>query len=141
MSRPRFAALVAILAAVGAAWWVSRPAPVARAAGQGAAMVAVVMPETLSAEEQRGAQLYAQTCAACHGENGAGQEGVAPPLIHVIYEPSHHGDESFQIAVARGVRAHHWRFGNMPPQPGLTRDDVSLIVGFVRAVQRANGIR
>ena len=69
-----------------------------------------------------------------------GQEEVAPPLVHIIYEPGHHGDESFQRAVALGVRAHHWRFGNMAPVEGLTREDVALIVAYIRELQRANGI-
>ena len=66
--------------------------------------------------------------------------GVAPPLIHKIYEPSHHGDESFQRAVAVGVRAHHWKFGNMPAIEGLTRGDVKAIIAYVRELQEANGI-
>ena len=46
-----------------------------------------------------------------------------------------------QRAVARGVRAHHWRFGDMPRVEGLTRGDVAAIVAYVRELQRANGIR
>lgn len=79
-------------------------------------------------------------CASCHGQNAAGQNGIAPPLIHKIYEPSHHGDESFQRAVAMGVRAHHWKFGNMPAIEGLTRADVKAITAYVRELQRHNGI-
>lgn len=36
--------------------------------------------------------------------------------------------------------AHHWTFGDMPPQTGLTRADVVAIVTYVRELQRANGI-
>lgn len=104
------------------------------------AMVDVALPDALSPEAVIGQRSFEATCAACHGVNGAGRDGVGPPLIHKIYEPSHHGDQSFQIAVAQGVRAHHWRFGNMPPQEGLTRADVTGIIAYVRAVQRANGI-
>ena len=56
------------------------------------------------------------------------------------YEPSHHGDESFQRAVAMGVRAHHWKFGNMPAIDGLTRADVKEITEYVRELQRYNNI-
>jgi hypothetical protein len=38
------------------------------------------------------------------------------------------------------VRAHHWRFGNMPPVDGVNRAEVEKIVAYVRALQRANGI-
>ena len=60
--------------------------------------------------------------------------------MHKIYEPNHHGDESFQLAVAMGVRAHHWKFGNMPAIEGLTRADVKPIIAYVRELQRHNGI-
>ena len=66
--------------------------------------------------------------------------GVAPPLIHKIYEPSHHADEAFQRAAANGVLAHHWSFGDMPAQPQVTRADMASIIAYVREVQRANGI-
>ena len=108
--------------------------------GDGTPLADVTMP-VLSATAETGSILFGQSCASCHGAEAAGRDGVAPPLIHKIYEPSHHSDESFQIAVARGVRAHHWPFGDMPPVAGLTREDVATIVTFVREVQRANGIK
>lgn len=111
------------------------------ATGSGPPIVSVSVPESLSARARLGQKTYDANCAACHGRNAAGQDGVAPPLVHVIYEPGHHGDESFQRAVARGVRAHHWRFGDMAPVEGLTRRDVAGIVAYVRELQRANGIR
>ena len=110
-------------------------------AGNGWPIVVVSMPATLSARAEMGQKTYEANCEACHGRNAAGQDGVAPPLVHRIYEPSHHGDESFQRAVAHGVRAHHWRFGDMPPVEGLTRRDVASVVVYVRELQRANGIR
>jgi hypothetical protein len=61
-------------------------------------------------------------------------------LVHIIYEPSHHGDESFQRAAAMGVQGHHWSFGNMPPVEGIASADVTMIVAYVRELQRANGI-
>ncbi|WP_323769668.1 cytochrome c [Antarctobacter sp.] len=106
----------------------------------GAPLVQVIVPETLSPDAQIGKTGFDAICAACHGQNAAGRNGKGPPLVHKIYEPSHHGDESFQLAVQRGVRAHHWPFGNMPPVAGLTRADVVAIVAYVRELQRANGI-
>ena len=111
------------------------------AAGDGAPIVAIELPEALSARARLGREAYDANCAVCHGRNATGQVGTAPPLVHIIYEPGHHGDESFQRAVARGVRAHHWRFGSMPPVDGLTRREVADIVTYVRELQRANGIR
>lgn len=90
-------------------------------------------------DPQRGEQLFAANCAACHGSVGQGT-ATGPPLVHEIYEPGHHSDESFQLAVARGVRAHHWDFGDMPPIAGLDRDDVADITAHVRELQREAGI-
>ena len=44
------------------------------------------------------------------------------------------------LAVQRGVRQHHWTFGNMPPVPGLNDREVAFIIAYVRELQRANGI-
>tara|TARA_B100000780_G_scaffold58417_1_gene37170 strand:+ start:1610 stop:2044 length:435 start_codon:yes stop_codon:yes gene_type:complete len=107
---------------------------------EGRLLVNVILPETLSQNAQSGKRGFEAKCAACHGVNAAGQNGVAPPLVHRIYEPNHHGDESFQRAVSMGVQAHHWRFGNMLPVEGLTRVDVKMIIAYVRELQRSNGI-
>ena len=103
-------------------------------------MVNVLLPETLSVNAEIGKVAYEAKCAICHGANAAGQDGVAPPLVHKIYEPSHHGDAAFLLAAKNGVRAHHWRFGNMPPVEGVTDGYVKMIVAYVRELQRANGI-
>ena len=104
------------------------------------ALADVLLPKTLSQNAQIGKLGFEAKCATCHGLNAAGQDGVAPPLVHIIYEPTHHGDETFQRAVAVGVRGHHWPFGDMPPVEGITRGDVTMIVAYVRELQRANGI-
>ena len=106
----------------------------------GAAMVQVIVPDTFSDNARIGQVAFEAKCAVCHGANAAGQDGVAPPLVHKIYEPSHHGDAAFLLAAKNGVRAHHWRFGNMPPVEGVTDGDVKMIVAYVRELQRANGI-
>ena len=57
------------------------------------------------------------------------------------YRPGHHGDAAFAMAVRNGVRQHHWRFGNMPPQPQVSDRELKAIVRYVREMQIANGIR
>ena len=109
-------------------------------AKEGAPIVKIEIPGQLSEIAMLGKQAFDINCASCHGENAVSQHGVAPPLVHKIYEPNHHGDESFQRAVAMGVRAHHWKFGNMPAIEGLTRADVKAIIAYVRELQRYNGI-
>ncbi|MBE1284468.1 MAG: c-type cytochrome [Rhodobacteraceae bacterium] len=106
---------------------------------EGSAMVEIQMP-VIDGNAAIGQRIFENACAACHGSDAVGSEGAGPPLIHVIYEPSHHSDESFQRAVAMGVRSHHWQFGDMPPVEGLTRGDVAMVVAYIREIQRANGI-
>lgn len=104
------------------------------------ALADIIVPDALSARAQVGKEVFQAECATCHGTDAVGKDGIAPPLVHVIYEPSHHGDEAFHRAVVMGVRGHHWPFGNMPPVKGLTRADVAMIVAYVRELQQANGI-
>ena len=87
-----------------------------------------------------GAGLFAKTCAICHGQNASGSD-KGPPLVHQIYEPGHHDDNSFYRAARQGVQAHHWSFGDMPPAPGVSNRDMSEIISYVRALQVAAGIR
>ena len=109
-------------------------------ADPGSALVDVRLPTRLSENAQMGKLAFEANCAACHNVDGAGRADMGPPLIHKIYEPSHHDDESFQRAAANGVRSHHWSFGDMPPVGGLTRADVQMIVAYIREIQRENGI-
>lgn len=124
--------------AVAVTIWPSDEPP--QSALSGVALAAVRLPEALSENAKFGQTAFDAKCASCHGSNAAGKDGVAPPLVHKIYEPSHHGDDSFYLAAQNGVRAHHWPFGNMPPVEGLTRADMASIIAYVRELQRANGI-
>lgn len=103
-------------------------------------MADVILP-TLSGAAQEGELAFNKSCSACHGKNAAGQDGVAPPLIHKIYEPSHHGDMAFVLAAKNGVIQHHWRFGNMQPVEGVSDEEMAKIITYVRTLQRANGIQ
>ena len=93
----------------------------------------------LSVEAAAGAALFERNCMACHGRHASGSD-QGPPLVHRIYEPNHHGDASFRLAVRRGVRSHHWQFGDMQPVDGVSDDDVVKITRYVRELQKANGI-
>jgi mono/diheme cytochrome c family protein len=85
-----------------------------------------------------GGELYAEACASCHGANLRGTER-GPSHLSEVYEPGHHADASFLLAVRRGVAPHHWSFGPMPTIEGLTDADVEAIVAFVRDAQRREG--
>ena len=106
--------------------------------GGGAPTVDVKVP-MLSAQAVAGRTAFDANCAACHGKNGSGTN-LGPPLIHDIYNPGHHADESFYRAVHQGVQRHHWQFGNMPPAPQVVDSQIADIIRYVRELQEANGI-
>ncbi|MDE0005562.1 MAG: c-type cytochrome [Rhodospirillaceae bacterium] len=100
--------------------------------------VSVIRP-ALSDAALAGEVLFNANCSLCHGANAAGTH-QGPPLIHKIYEPGHHSDFSFRNAVRRGVRQHHWQFGDMAPVAGISSEEVDQIICYIREMQRANGI-
>jgi mono/diheme cytochrome c family protein len=91
------------------------------------------------AEFSKGEALFNADCAACHGQDAMGTDH-GPPLVHPIYQPDHHSDASFRLAIRNGARSHHWMFGNMPPVQGVNDDDATRIVAYVRWLQHTAGI-
>ena len=98
---------------------------------------AVIEPQDPEVVEM-GASLYSVNCAECHGSDLRGTD-KGPSHLSAIFEPNHHADGAFVFAVQNGVRAHHWKFGDMPPIDGLSPDDVSAIIAYVRETQRVEG--
>lgn len=127
--------LLAVALAVAAAFWLRSSTD----KGSGDVMAQVQVPE-LSGQAALGAAVFSENCATCHGVNAAGKDGAGPPLVHKIYESSHHGDMAFVLAAQQGVRQHHWSFGNMPARPHVTEPEILAVISYVRALQRANGI-
>jgi len=82
---------------------------------------------------------FKQNCSQCHGEWARGTE-LGPPLIHNYYKPSHHGDNAFYRAAMSGVKAHHWKFGDMPPVEGIKKRDITRIISFIRWLQQSNNL-
>lgn len=100
-----------------------------------AALRAARVPAELATAED----LFNTHCSICHGRLALGTRR-GPPLVHPIYAPGHHADAAFHLAVHSGVRAHHFRFGDMPPVPEVTTEQVPEIVAYVRWLQRTAGI-
>jgi len=136
----KYLILAGLVAAVAYVGWVQSGQDADRNTGQNGGPLAQVKVPVLQGDAIEGQRIFDARCAACHGVNAAGKGGAGPPLVHRIYRPSIHGDLAFLLAVRNGVRAHHWRFGSMLPQDGLSDGDVSKIVAYVRALQRENGI-
>lgn len=97
-----------------------------------------VEPE-LSPALNLGKMNYDAYCASCHGKTAGGTD-AGPTFISRIYHPGHHGDRAFMVAPRQGVRAHHWPFGDMKPVPGMTDRQILSILGYIRAVQKANDV-
>lgn len=82
-----------------------------------------------------GKVIFKQHCVSCHGEQGRGSYR-GPPLIHGIYRADHHADLAFHLAAGKGVKQHHWKFGDMPPQPHITPEQMAHIIAYVRREQQ-----
>ena len=85
-----------------------------------------------------GETLFQANCSSCHGTDARGTD-KGPSFLSIVYEPSHHSDAAFLLAVRNGTPQHHWPFGDMEPVEGLSDDDVAAITAFVREVQRTEG--
>ncbi len=85
-----------------------------------------------------GEALYRQACGSCHGANLEGTN-LGPSHLSIVYERNHHPDEAFRRAIAQGVVAHHWNFGDMAAIPGLSDAEVEAIIEHVRARQAEEG--
>ena len=96
-------------------------------------------PGPVPAELAGGESAFNRSCSPCHGNRAMGTDH-GPPLVHIIYEPGHHSDEAFRRAISLGSVAHHWNFGAMPAQPGVSEEEVELIIRYLRWLQGKAGI-
>lgn len=85
-----------------------------------------------------GAELYQSNCASCHGDDLSGTD-KGPSHLSIVYEPNHHGDDSFRSAIINGARQHHWNFGDMAPIPDLDDAEIDDIIAYIRAEQERQG--
>ena len=86
-----------------------------------------------------GEELFRANCSVCHGVDAFGTN-QGPPLVDKTYHPGHHPDFSIRNAISKGVRQHHWFFGDMPPVAGVSPDDAEKIICHIRDTQLANGL-
>ena len=88
---------------------------------------------TASSGLAEGERLYQANCASCHGTDLRGTD-KGPSHLSEVYEPNHHSDQAFVLAAKNGVRAHHWKFGDMAPVPRVDDGELSLPILYVRDV-------
>lgn len=93
-------------------------------------------PDRLAAQ---GRVLYERNCGVCHG---AALQGAltGPSLLDPAYAPGRFPDSSFHAAVANGVEPKSGKFGAMPPQSGISPEQVRAIVAYVRSKQAEKGL-
>ncbi len=96
-------------------------------------------PSGFQVDADQGKKLYQQNCQQCHGPAAKGSER-GPALLDNTYRPAHHANLAFHLAVKNGVRAHHWQFGDMPPQPQVSPEQTAHIVQYIRQLQLDAGI-
>lgn len=125
-------------------WW-RRHATVATAVTATLAIVAVSCGSAPAdtapvspAGSNQGAELYQSNCASCHGSDLRGTD-AGPSHLSIVYEPNHHGDDSFRSAILNGAQQHHWNFGDMAAIPGLDDDEIEEIISYVRSEQERQG--
>lgn len=85
-----------------------------------------------------GEPVYQAYCAVCHGIDLRGTP-VGPSHLSIVYEPNHHSDAAFALAIVDGSPQHHWPFGDMQPVPGLTDGEIEAVIAYIREQQRING--
>lgn len=105
-------------------------------------ILSIISQQAISAEDlpipfkyAKGQILFEENCSSCHGADLTGSK-EGPPLLHAFYKPSHHGDAAFYRAGLQGVKAHHWKFGDMPAVPDMTESKMKHIISFVRYYQQ-----
>ena len=86
-----------------------------------------------------GANVFATSCAQCHG-TGLRGTNTGPPLLNDIYRSAHHPDAAIISAILIGSRQHHWSFGAMAPIAGLDESQIAAVITFIREQQRIVGI-
>ena len=91
----------------------------------------VIVPLAADAD---GATVYEARCASCHGTDLRGTD-KGPSQLSIVYEPGHHGDDSFRSAIRNGAQQHHWPFGDMPAIESITDDQIEAVISYIRGQQ------
>ena len=99
-----------------------------------------VIAAELSEEAIQGEALFKANCPGVpRRERGGHEAGSAADSRH-LQSGSPFGQGFLSGGRRLGVRAHHWPYGDMPPQPQVKEAEVALIIRYIRELQEANGI-
>jgi thiosulfate dehydrogenase len=93
-----------------------------------------------AADPARGAQIYAETCAACHGADGSGQRAASGAGYQI---PPLWGPDSFndgagmaRVLTAAAYARHNMPFGTTFDAPVLSDEDAYDVAGYITSQDR-----
>ena len=99
---------------------------------------AVTAPVVDLAADADGATVYQARCASCHGVDLRGTD-KGPSQLSIVYEPGHHSDYAYRLAIRNGTPQHHWSFGPMAPVAKITDDQIEAVIAYIRGEQQRLG--
>lgn len=127
---------LSILAACGGGG--SEPAPAAQPAAQPAQPAAQPVAQ---GDAAKGKELFAGTCAACHGPAGEGVTGLGKPFTTSAFVPSQSDEQLMAfLKVGRSISDPANTTGvDMPPKggnPALTDAQLMDIIAYIRSLHQ-----
>jgi len=88
--------------------------------------------------KSKGLAIFQKICAACHQQDGAGKEGVAPPLATSEWVKAASGDRLVRI-VLNGlsgpvqVQDKTWNLAMPPLRENLDDDQIAMVLNYIRS--------
>ena len=100
------------------------------------ALVVATGPSVIAA--QSAADLYAEKCAACHGDNGKGDgpagQAMTPPPLPFSSALKNKGDSWIGTVITKGGQAVGMTPA-MPPHPTLSGDQVKALIQYIKGLK------
>jgi mono/diheme cytochrome c family protein len=88
--------------------------------------------------ESKGQAIFLKICAACHQQDGAGKEGVAPPLAGSEWIKAPDGERLVRI-VLNGlngpvqVQGKTWNLAMPPLRENLDDEQIATVLNYIRS--------
>jgi mono/diheme cytochrome c family protein len=88
--------------------------------------------------KSKGRAIFQKICAACHQQDGAGKDGVAPPLADSEWVQAASGERLVRI-VLNGlngpiqVRGKTWNIVMPPWRENLSDEEIAIVLNYIRA--------
>lgn len=106
--------------------------------------VALALTCSSTALASDGARVFADTCQACHQPGGVGSPGLAPPLVSLVIANAANKQKDYAVMVVLNGLSGPLTLADgqmiasaMPPQQGLSDEDIAAVVGYVFRLNRA----